>query len=192
MITGMSVALAPVVEFRPAPIEQPSRVTGSCGVILRRCGVAEAGGDMTCEAVAICCGTDGKAYLARSYGNFPHHRRGDRTDRDDEMSGREVAFEPPSERGNEAQVDVIPEDGGVVFRQEGDSGKTAGVGVTLDDLDASRERGGMEQPGELAKATTEVRDEAAGAELATGGEAAPTRGAPELFPEAEDLTGRDF
>ena len=60
-VTIAGMAQAPVIELRPAAVEQPGGVTGRRGVMANRRGMAETGDDAAGEAVAIGIRADGTA-----------------------------------------------------------------------------------------------------------------------------------
>jgi hypothetical protein len=113
----------------------------------------------------------------------------ERAEADDEVGGGEIDLEAAGEVGAEAEVDVVPEDGGVTAGRNGGVGDGARVGVTLEDGEAGGEGEVVEGVGDLAEAAAGGGDDAAAAEFATGGEAVGASGARDVGPEAEDLTG---
>ena len=124
-ITLVGVALTPVVELRPASVEQPGGVPRGGGMIAIGRGMAETRGYATSQAITIRRRSNRRALLERRTGNFTGHAGVRRADRDDKMGGTEAAFEPPGKGGDEAEIDIIPEDGGVVLRHQGHSRQTA-------------------------------------------------------------------
>jgi hypothetical protein len=120
---------------------------------------------------------------------FPGARR---TDADDEVGGGQLDLDPPRLVAAEAQVDVVPEDGGVEVLLGGGAGQDARVGVAFDDFQPRFQGRLVEQPAELAEPAADGRDQAAFAQFAAGGEAFRLRGAAELTPEAEHVSGRNL
>ena len=98
----------------------------------------------------------------------------------------------PGKGRAQAQIDVVPENGGIAA----DGGEVADAGmavsVALDNLQPSFEGGIVDRPGELAQAAAERRNEAAFPQLSTDGETAPGGGAAEFPPETPDGAGGNF
>ena len=84
-VTGMT--LAPGIELRPFPIQQPRRMPGSGGMIANRRRMAETGYHPAGEAVAIGIRPDGAAGDLDFRDFRTGSRATSRTDRDVEMSG---------------------------------------------------------------------------------------------------------
>jgi hypothetical protein len=96
-----------------------------------------------------------------------------------------------SHRGgrDEAQIDVIPGDGGIAAGGGGGTGNDAGVGVAFDDCAAGLQGDIVQGVGELAQAAAGHGHDAALAQHPSGDEAARLPGGTELTPEAEDCAG---
>ena len=183
------MAGAPLIELGPAGIEEEGGVTETRGVGGIGGGVAEAGSLIAGQAVAGRCGAWRGFRWKR--GLFDFARDGG-ADANNEIGGGELDFEPPGERCAEAEVDVVPENGGIEILFGGGAGDDAGVGVAFDDFEVCFEGGLIEQPGDLAESSADAGNEAAFAQFAAGGESFAGSGAAELAPEAEDGSGRDF
>ena len=109
VIVFTGVTGAPLIELRPAGIEEKGGVAETRGVGGIGGGMAETGGLVAGEAVAGGLGAE----AGRLKSPLLVRRVGVGADADDEVGGIELDFEPPGEGGLESQVDVVPEDGGI-------------------------------------------------------------------------------